>query len=135
MTTKASVIFRITEWNEQPIYEQEGVRKMTRALVSKTYEGISRGKPYLKYLMVYRNDNSANFVGLERITGNLDGRSGSFVLQHVDTFENGISKAVLSVVPGSGTDELEGLKGEGDFEVGHSEKYALTLVYGFDSED
>jgi len=54
---------------------------------------------------------SAGYVALERVTGALHGRSGSFVLQHSGTMDRGTPSLVIAVVPGSGTDELAGLRG------------------------
>jgi Protein of unknown function (DUF3224) len=85
----------------------------------------------VEYLMMHRNDGSAVFTGLERGVGTVGGRSGSFVLQHSGTFEHGVAKATLSVVPGSGTEGLRGMRGEGEFAVGHQPPYNMTLDYGF----
>jgi len=54
---------------------------------------------------------SAGYVALERVTGTLHGRRGSFVLQHSGTMDRGTPSLVITVVPGSGTDELTGLRG------------------------
>ena len=54
---------------------------------------------------------SAGYVALERVTGALRGRRGSFVLQHSGTMDRGTPSLVITVVPGSGTDELTGLRG------------------------
>jgi len=78
---------------------------------------------------MYRSAASASFTGLERVTGSIGGRSGSFVLQHTGTFEDGVAKVTLAVVPGSGTGDLRGLKGEGGFSVGHQPPFAVTLDY------
>ena len=75
---------------------------------------------------------AANFVGLERIVGRLGDRSGSFVLQHSGTFEGGTAKATWFVVPGSGTGDLRGLRGEGGFASGHANSYLITLDYDFE---
>ncbi|PYS44239.1 MAG: DUF3224 domain-containing protein, partial [Acidobacteria bacterium] len=48
------------------------------------------------------------------------------------TFEDGVAKVILSVVPGSGTGDLRGMRGEGEFTVGHQPPYAMTLDYGFE---
>jgi len=55
-------------------------------------------------------------VSMQRFTGKLGGRNGTFVLQGKETVENGKIKAKWSVVPGSGTGSLAGLRGEGGFE-------------------
>ena len=49
------------------------------------------------------SESSATYVGYERVTGTLGGRSGSFVLQGVGTWEGGVAKTTWTVVPGSGT--------------------------------
>ncbi len=54
---------------------------------------------------------SAGYVALERVTGTLGGRRGSFVLQHSGTMDRGAPSLVITVVPDSGTDDLTGLSG------------------------
>jgi len=54
---------------------------------------------------------SAGYVALERVTGTLHGRSGSFVLQHSGTMTRGEPQLSVTVVPDSGTGELTGLAG------------------------
>ena len=54
---------------------------------------------------------SAGYVALERVTGTLAGRKGSFVLQHSGTMDRGTPTLSVSIVPDSGTDELTGLTG------------------------
>ena len=56
-------------------------------------------------------DGSAGYVAIERVTGSLHGRKGSFVLQHSGTVTRGQQHLEISVVPDSGTAELAGLKG------------------------
>jgi hypothetical protein len=79
--------------------------------------------------MMYRADGTATFVGLERITGRIAGKSGSFVLQRTGVFENGQAKESYSVVPGSGTGQLLGLRGEGRSAVGHGSEHPFALDY------
>jgi hypothetical protein len=54
---------------------------------------------------------SGAYVALELVTGSLDGRTGSFALQHNGTMSNGEATLHVTVVPGSGTGELVGLTG------------------------
>src|SRR5690242_21180364 len=54
---------------------------------------------------------SAGYVAIERVTGTLHGRSGSFVLQHTGTMNRGEPQLSITVVPDSGTGELAGLAG------------------------
>jgi Protein of unknown function (DUF3224) len=58
---------------------------------------------------------SAGYVAIERVTGTLDGKRGSFVLQHSGLINKGSPSLTVVVVPDSGTDELAGL--EGDFQI------------------
>ncbi len=132
MQTRAKVTFTIKSWDEKTYDEIEGAPKLTRARVTKSYQGDLEGEGKLEYLMMYRTAASASFMGLERVTGSVAGRSGSFVLQHSGTFEDGVAKVILSVVPGSGTGDLHGMMGEGGFNAGHQPPYAMTLNYGFE---
>ncbi len=118
--------------DEKPYNEIEGTPKLTRVKVTKTYHGDIEGESTLEYLMMYRQDETASFVGLERVVGSLGGRSGTFVLQHKGTFEGGKAKVECFVVSGSGTGELSGLRGEGGFAAGHAEQHAVTLDYDFE---
>ena len=79
--------------------------------------------------MMYRSDGSATFVGLEQVVGHVAGKVGSFVLQRTGVFENGVAKESYFVIPGSGTGELRGLRGEGTSAVGHGTEHPLTLNY------
>ncbi|HEY7682104.1 MAG TPA: DUF3224 domain-containing protein [Gemmatimonadales bacterium] len=54
---------------------------------------------------------SAGYVAIERVTGTLHGRHGSFMLQHSGTMTRGAPRLVITVVPDSGTDQLTGLAG------------------------
>jgi Protein of unknown function (DUF3224) len=56
-------------------------------------------------------NGSAAYVAIEQVTGTLDGRSGSFVLQHFGVMHAGKNRLVLEVVPDSGTGQLQGLSG------------------------
>jgi hypothetical protein len=54
---------------------------------------------------------SAGYVAIERVTGALHGRTGTFVLQHTGTMTRGSPELIVSVVPDSGSGELTGLSG------------------------
>lgn len=73
---------------------------------------------------------SAGYVAIERVTGTLQGRTGSFVLQHSGTMTRGAPQLVISVVPDSGTDELAGLAGQMTIVIAdgkHSYEFDYTL--------
>jgi len=125
----ANARFVIKAWDEKPYGEGLGLPKLTRATVTKTFTGDLEGEGQVEYLMVYRGDGSATFVGLERVVGRLAGRTGSFVLQRTGVFEGGQAKEAYTVVPGSATGDLQGLRGDGSSAVGHGAEHPFTLNY------
>jgi len=54
---------------------------------------------------------SAGYVAIDHVTGTLEGRTGSFVLQHCGSMNRGVPTLSIMVVPDSGTDELAGISG------------------------
>ena len=72
---------------------------------------------------------SAGYVAMEKVTGSLQGRKGSFVLQHSGTMNRSEATLVLTVVPDSGTEELDGLSGSMTITITDGKHY-----YGFDFE-
>ena len=129
MSKRAEATFAIKSWDETPYDEADIGPKLKRVRVTKTFEGDFTGEATLEYLMVQRDDGTGHFVGLERLVGTLDGRSGSFLLQHDGTFENEVARTTWSVVPRSGTDGLRGLRGQGTFESAHAERYPWSLDF------
>jgi len=129
MTKSANARFTIKSWDEKPYSEGEDLPKMTRASVTKTFTGDIEAEGRVEYLMMYRADGSATFVGLERVVGRVGDKSGSFVLQRAGVFEAGQAKESYSVIPGSATGELRGLRGEGSTALGHATEYSFTLDY------
>ncbi|HEX9893118.1 MAG TPA: DUF3224 domain-containing protein, partial [Gemmatimonadales bacterium] len=86
MTRHATATFELTGWNEKPFDEGEVLPKITRASVTKKFQGDVEGESKVEYLMMYRDDGTATYVGLERISGQLAGKRGSFVLLHEGVF-------------------------------------------------
>jgi hypothetical protein len=118
MATSATATFQIEGWDEDDIMETDDGAKVTRAKVSRSFEGDIEGAGTVEWLMAYDEDGSATFVGIERIVGSIGGRTGTVVLRHVGAFDGQVAKADLLVVSGSGTGELRGVRGEGSFEAG-----------------
>jgi len=92
---------------------------LTRALgavrmrFDKRFEGPLTAPSFVSMLGVMdRQTGSGAYVALEKITGELAGRRGSFVLQHSSTMNRGKPRQSVVVVPDSGTDALAGLHGE-----------------------
>ena len=73
---------------------------------------------------------SAGYVAIERVTGTLHGRSGSFALQHTGTMTRGVPQLSVTVVPDSGTGQLVGLTGKMEIKITdgkHSYDFEYTL--------
>jgi len=129
MKKSANARFAITNWEEKPYSEGQGLPRLTRASVTKTFTGDIEGEGQVEYLMMYRTDGSASFVGLERVVGRIGGKAGTFVLQRIGVFESGQAKESYAVIPGSATEELYGLQGDGSSAVGHGTEHPFTLNY------
>lgn len=132
LNKSAKTTFEINSWEEKAYDESDGSPKLTRAQITKVYHGDIEAKSTVEYLMMYRLDGSASFVGFERVVGSIDGHSGSFVLQHEGSFKDGIVRVTMFVVSESGTGVLSGLRGESTYVVGHAEKHAITFDYDFE---
>jgi hypothetical protein len=135
MRTHAEGVYNIHNWDEKTWdgkawNEVEGI-KQTHAIVTETFHGAIEGEASSHSLMAYNADGTASYVGLTTINGTVAGRSGSFVLQHTGKFANGVAKATSFVVPGSGTGELAGLRGESSYETGHGMEVPYTFDYEF----
>jgi hypothetical protein len=90
-------------------------------------EGMSRGQ-MLSFMTAVKG--SAGYVAIEQVTGSLHGRSGGFVLQHNGTMTRGVPQLTVSVVPDSGTGDLEGLAGTLTIIIAdgkHSYEFEYTL--------
>ena len=73
---------------------------------------------------------SAGYVAIEKVDGALRGKKGSFVLQHSGTMNQGQPSLLVTVVPDSGTEELEGLTGQFNINIAagkHSYEFEYTL--------
>jgi hypothetical protein len=119
--------FEIQSWDEQPFDEWDD-GKLTKASITKRYSGDIEGDAVLEYLLAYRPDGTAGFVGIERITGAFDGRDGALVLQQVGSFADGAAVATLTVLGGSG--DLAGATGDGDMVADPSGRVTLELSTG-----
>jgi len=129
MKKSANARFAIKSWDEKPYSEGQDQPKLTRASVTKTYTGDIEAEGQVEYLMMYRSDGSATFVGLERVAGRIGDKTGSFVLQRTGIFESGQAKESYSVIPGSATGDLRGLQADGSSAVGHGMEHPFTLSY------
>jgi len=97
-----------------------------------SFAGDISGDGVVEFLQAAGADGSASFVGIERITGTLGGRTGTFLLQDAGTVQGSIVSGEWFVIPGSGTGQLAGLRGEGGFRANLGEGAQVHLDYWFE---
>lgn len=131
MTSQINTSFKIESWNEEPFSNSENGPKLSRASVEQSYSGALEGKSTIEYLMTTFSDETSTFIGIEEVLGELEGRSGSFLLKHNGTHKDGVAKSEFEIIPNSGTDELVGIRGKGSYSATH-ETANLTLEYDFE---
>lgn len=85
--------------------------------IDKTFSGLLDATSKGQMMSVRTQGGSAGYVAIEEVTGSLEGKKGSFVLQHYGLMDSENSQLILEVVPGTATGELEGLIGSMSIEV------------------
>jgi len=140
MSRQAIGTFAVKSWDEKtwdgkPWNEVPG-SKVTHSIVTQMFTGGIEGEATCQQLVAYSGDTYASFVGLHHVTGSVDGRSGSFVLQSSGTYTDNTARVTWFVVPGSGTDELAGLSGQGSYTAAQEEypNVPYTLEYELEEQ-
>jgi Protein of unknown function (DUF3224) len=128
MSERATASFDITTWDEQPYHEEDGIR-LSRTRVVKIFRGEIEGESTAELLMVLAGEDAAAYVGVERVTGRVKGREGSFVYLHTATAVGESRSASWPVVAGSGTGELAGITGQVRIDNLPEGGHVLTLDY------
>jgi len=132
MTTQAKGAFTV-KMTPQAWSENSSDHTLARFLLDKQYlgdlEAASTGQ--MMSAGSGAQGSSGAYVALEKVTGSLQGRKGSFVLYHLGIMNSGVPDLKISVVPGSATDELSGLAGSMTIQIAdgkHSYEFAYTLA-------
>lgn len=126
---EAKIVVRSSEATP---YDQTNRPELIEVHIRETFAGDISGVSTVRALQVLRDDKSASMVSVQRVDGRLGERRGTLVLQGTEIIENGRIQAKWFVVPGSGTGELSGLRGEGGFEGAFGEGSNGTLEYWFE---
>ena len=131
MTFHARGSFDVKLTPQKPDNPEAESSKLGRMAIEKQFQGdleaVSKGEMLSAMTDV---KGSAGYVALERVTGTLGGRSGSFVLQHSGTMTRGEAQLSVTVVPDSATGELAGLAGKLSIQITegkHSYEFDYTL--------
>ena len=113
--TRAKAKITVQNSEAKP-YDQTVSPALVEIRLSETFTRGIDGESPVRALQVLRDDRSACLVSAQRFSGKLGRRQGTFVLQGSETVDNGKIKATWFVIPGSGTSDLSGLRGEGGFD-------------------
>ena len=130
MTHRASGTFDV-KLKPQPPEDLVGHPSIGRLSIEKQYHGELEAISTGQMLAAQGTDGSAGYVALERVSGKLQGRIGTFALQHSGTMTRGVPALSISVVPDSGTGQLVGLEGNVkilNVDKLHSYEFEYTLA-------
>jgi hypothetical protein len=123
----ASAPFTNDRYDEEPYGEADGV-EVSRVHISRTLTGELEGESTAE-LLIAKSEGGGGYVGHDRISGSLGGRSGGFVFQHEGIMgPEGVSNSG-TIVPGTGTGELAGITGDGTMLADEDGNHTLTLRY------
>ena len=104
--------------------------KIARLTIDKTFRGELEGTSVGLMLSAGAPaKGSAGYVAMEHVTGTLNGLAGSFALQHSGTMDGGAQQLTVSVVPGSGTEQLAGLSGTMRIIIAPDRTHSYELEY------
>jgi hypothetical protein len=113
---------------DAPYVEDPGVG-YARIRIAKTFSGDIEAKSAVEMLSVRSEGGGAGYVAIERITGSVHGRPGSFAVLHIGTTAGDSQWARWPVVAGSGTGELARISGEGRIEIASDGAHQFHLDY------
>jgi Protein of unknown function (DUF3224) len=130
--TRANAIITVHKYEPSAYHEPSEGPTLTRIHVEESFSGDIAGHGEVEFLQAGQADGSASFVGIERVTGQVGGRQGTFLLQDAGTVEGQVVSGDWFVIPGSGTGELAGLRGEGGFRANLGEGAQIHLDYWFE---
>ena len=113
----------------QPLADGQADPLLGRMTIDKQFHGALEATSKGEMLSARTaTENSAGYVAIERVTGTLAGKKGTFVLQHSGTMTRGAQHLEITVVPDSGTGELAGLTGTMAIRIDGG-KHFYELVY------
>jgi hypothetical protein len=119
-----------------PQDDKSGDADLGRLLIDKQYhgdlEGTGRGQMLTAGSVA---KGTGAYVAIERVSGTLKGRAGTFTLQHSGTMNKGATHLVITIVPDSGTGQLAGIAGEMTINIAAGGKHSYELKYTLPKTD
>lgn len=129
MDTKATATADLTNWDERDYDETEGLPKLAAIVTTYTYRGDLQAEGAGRGQMVYVDDDHAEFGGVERVSGRIGDRTGTFVVRTSGVYDSGVVTYDWTILPGTATGELSGLTGAGRMVWAQGESGSLTFTY------
>jgi len=130
--TRANGVITVHKYEPEAYESPAEGPVLNRIHVEERFSGDIEADGVTEFLQAAHADGSASFVGIERVIGTLGGRAGTFLLQDAGTVTGSVVNGDWFVVPGSGTGELTGLRGEGGFQANLGENAQVHLDYWFE---
>lgn len=130
--TRANAVITVRKYEPAAYEEPAEGPALARIHVEESFSGDISGDGVVEFLQAAGADGPASFVGIERVTGTVGGRAGTFLLQDAGTVQDNIVSGDWFVIPGSGTGGLAGLRGEGGFRANLGEGAQVHLDYWFE---
>jgi len=132
MNTRANAVVTVHKYHPSAYDEPAEGPVLTRIHVEESFSGDITGDGVVEFLQAARADGSASFAGIERVTGTVAERTGTFLLQEAGTLQDNVVSGDWFVIPGSGTGQLAGLRGTGGFRASLGEGAQGYLAYWFE---
>jgi hypothetical protein len=113
-----------------PVDDKSGDATLGRMMVDKQYHGDLEGTGKGQMLTASTEvKGSGGYVAIERVSGTLKGRTGTFILQHSGSMAGGNFHLTITVVPDSGTGQLAGISGKETITIAPDGKHSYDLEY------
>src|ERR1041384_3942439 len=121
--------FEVKMTPQKPDNPVEEAAQFSRMTSDKQFHGDLEATSKGEMLATGDPKSSAVYVALERVTGTLKGRSGSFVLHHTGIMNRGVPQLSIGVVPDSGTGQLAGIAGKMMINIAKDGKHSYDFEY------
>jgi hypothetical protein len=132
MSQRATARFDVTGWDVEPYDTPEEGPGLARGIITKVFRGDLDGgsEGYGLFCGLGAPEDGAGYLVSERFQGHLRGRAGTFVMQHGGLMGGGLSPRTFgTIVPGSGTGALAGLRGTVEISRDAGGEHTITVAF------
>lgn len=122
--------FSNTAWEERVFTEQNDFPRHSSVEATNDFTGVIAGNGIVRYTMFYETGETGRFIGMQILNGSIDGRQGSFTVREEGSWEGTSIAGAMTVIEGSGTGDLVGITGSGEYSYTGGEN--MACAYSFD---